>query len=120
MVVSPVHCEIPTAPGTHPGDPALPRMWTKFSKGLLVGVGGGIKMLCCWKAGGGGPRGRGREQEEGRAGAWRIGCPTAGASEEGGEGDAPATGFRVGQGPRLQGCKTQCATWTRRDLEGAV
>lgn len=60
MVVSQCIVRFRTPSGTHSGDRALPRMWTKFSKGPLVGVGGGIKMLCGWKAGGGGPGRRGR------------------------------------------------------------
>ena len=43
-------------------------------------------MLCGWKAGGGGPGRRAREEEEGMAGAWRIGCPRDGARETGREG----------------------------------
>lgn len=110
VVVSPVLCEIPDTPRHPPGCPGpaqdvhkSPAFTHKVFKRPPCRVGGGIRMLCGWKAGGGEPRRRGREEEEGRAGAgaWRIGCPSA-RSEGGREEDAPAPGLRAGQGPRLR------------------
>lgn len=91
-----------TPSGTHAGNRALPRMWTKaldtqtkFSKGPLVRMGESLKALCGWKAGGGGA-GRGRD-----GGCVENRVPRdwdEGAGEGGREGDAQAASLRAGRG----------------------
>ena len=91
-----------TPSGTHAGNRALPRMWTKaldtqtkFSKGPLVRMGESLKALCGWKAGGGGA-GSGRD-----GGCVENRVPRdwdEGAGEGGREGDAQAASLRAGRG----------------------
>lgn len=111
-----------TPSGTHAGNRALPRMWTKaldthtkFSKGPLVRVGGSLKALCGWKAGGGGA-GRGRD---GGCVENRVPRDWGEGAGEGGRGMLRPRASGRGGGAGLSGRLRSRPGW-QRDFKGAA